>query len=378
VPPTTTKTAHSSAQNRRQPLLTVVIVNYNGWDDVKRLVGVLAESPEVRSGQIDLVIVDNASDTSIPREFTAARPGVRLILRGKNGGFAAGVNAGWRASQSPWLLVLNPDVVPEPELLGQVLTRLGRFPTGRKAPGIVGFGLRNADGSRQPSVGAFPTLVRSVWEQLIPRSRRKYQAGWRTRSGPVPWVTGACVLLNGEMLRDVGGMDEDFFLYYEEVALCLSARRRGWAVEYDPSIEVVHLHPLQSRGVSPAMRVITRHSKLLYFRKHLPRWQFKGLAAIVAAEAGVRGSWSRIRGHAADARAWSAITYVTRALREGAELRGPAIRRLAEAVASPQPRHSGDSRIDWADHSRGALASAGARLGRLGDRGQLLRKDGPA
>ena len=72
------------------------------------------------------------------------------------------------------------------------------------------------------------------------------------------------------MLDELGGMDEDFFLYYEEVALCRSARRRGWRVEYDPTVEVVHLRPLQNRPVSPKMRVITRHSKLLYFRKHLP------------------------------------------------------------------------------------------------------------
>jgi N-acetylglucosaminyl-diphospho-decaprenol L-rhamnosyltransferase len=357
--------------------LTVVIVNYNGWDHVTRLVAALAESPEVRAGECDLVIVDNASDSPIPPEFTEPRPGVRLILQGQNDGFAAGVNAGWRASQSPWLLVLNPDVVVVADLLDQVLKRLGRFPTGREAPGIVGFGLRNVDGSRQPSVGAFPTLARSLWEQLIPRSRRKYQAGWRTRSGPVEWVTGACVLLNGQMLHELGGMDEDFFLYYEEVALCLAARRRGWRVEYDPSIEVVHLHPLQNRGVSPALRVITRHSKLLYFRKHLPRWQFLVLAAIVAAEAWVRGLWSHLRGRTEAARAWTAIGYATRALRQGADLGGPAVRSLAEAVPSPGWSEPVESRSHRHDPKPPAPTRAGNWSGRVGDRQLRLRKDGP-
>ena len=108
-------------------------------------------------------------------------------------------------------------------------------------------------------------------------SRRKYQAGWRIRSGPVDWVTGACMLVNTRMITELGGMDEDFFLYHEEVAFSRSAQDRGWRVEYDPerrgrSIDI----PLQNRSVSPKMRVITRHSKLLYFRKHLPAWQFRG------------------------------------------------------------------------------------------------------
>ena len=93
-------------------------------------------------------------------------------------------------------------------------------------------------------------------------------------------------------------MDEDFFLYYEEVAFSRAAQRLGWRVEYDASVTVVHRHPLQNRAISPKMRVITRHSKLLYFLKHLPRWQFLSLAAIVSIEAAIRGLWSQAPGPA--------------------------------------------------------------------------------
>jgi N-acetylglucosaminyl-diphospho-decaprenol L-rhamnosyltransferase len=317
------------------PLLTVVIVNYNGWPDVLRLVASLAEEPEVGSGRCEVVVVDNATPGPIPVEMTVPRPGVRLFSRRENGGFAAGVNAGWRASKGPWLLVLNPDVVVPPGLLGRVTSRIEHVENdSREAPGVVGFGLRNPDGTRQPSVGSFPSLPRTVWEQLIPRSRRKYQAGWRTRSGPVDWVTGACVLVNTATLRDLGGMDEDFFLYYEEVALCRAARRLGWRVEYDSSVEVVHLHPLQNRPILPMMRVITRHSKLLYFRKHLPHWQFVGLSWIVSAEVLLRSAWSRAQGWDEDARAWRTIGEVTRRLRAGMELRGRDVLVLAEAATA--------------------------------------------
>lgn len=311
------------------PLLTAVVVNYNAWPDVCRLVAALAAAPEVAGGVCEVVVVDNASAGPVPPEFRPPPAGVRLIARDENGGFAVGVNAGWRASRSPWLLLLNPDVVAGDGLLAAVVARVGRF---ESPPGVVGFGLRNPDGTRQPSVGTFPNLARAVWEQLIPRSRRKYQAVWRTRPGPVAWVTGACVLVNAAMLGALGGLDEEFFLYYEEVALCRAALASGWRVEYDPTVEVVHLSPLQNRPVTPRMRVITRHSKLLYFRKHAPRWQFLGLCAVVAAEARVLGAWARARGRAEEVRSWRTIARVERALRGGAALGGRDVLGLADAV----------------------------------------------
>ncbi len=315
------------------PRLSVVIVNYDSWPDIHRLVSTLSDCPSVRDGRAEVLVIDNDSPGEPPEELNATPRGIRLIRREENGGFAVGVNAGWRASRAPWLLVLNPDVVPGPGFLPQVLDRVGRYagrPQGE--PGLVGFGLCNPDGSPQPSVGPFPTLFRTAWEQLIPRSRRKYQADWTIRRTGVAWVTGACVLINARMLDDVGGMDEDFFLYYEEVALCRSARDRGWSIEYDPDVSVVHLRPLQNRAISPKMRVVTRHSKLLYFRKHLPRWQFLTLCGIVGWEAAIRGAWSKRLGRREEAESWTAVAGVTRRLRDGEALVNREVRLLAESI----------------------------------------------
>jgi N-acetylglucosaminyl-diphospho-decaprenol L-rhamnosyltransferase len=317
-------------------ILSVVIVNYRSWPDVDRLVGSLVESPSVVLGNCEIVVVDNASPEPAPPTLLEPRTGLRLILQPENGGFSSGVNAGWRASSGRWILVLNPDIVADQDLIEQILERIGRFEsTTGSLPGVVGFGLRNPDGSRQPSVGVFPGLLRTVWEQLIPRSRRKYQPEWRLRPGPVDWVTGACMLLNSKMLEELGGMDEDFFLYYEEVALCRSAKGRGWSVLYDPLVSVVHLRPLQNRAISPKMRVITRHSKLLYFRKHLPPWQFAALNATVRVEARLRAIWSRARSRADEARSWRAVQRVAMLLQSGADLKGRAVLTLAEAVEEP-------------------------------------------
>ena len=331
---------------RRTPLVSVVVVNYDAWPDVARLVEALSASPEVAEGLAEVVVVDNASEGPVPPALLAPGAGVRLVLRPDNGGFAVGVNAGWRAARGPWLLLLNPDVVADPGFLGRVAAKVRDLDRrGGDAPGVVGFGLRNPDGTRQPSVGAFPNVFRAAWEQVIPRARRKYQAAWRTRPGPVPWVTGACALVNGALLSDLGGLDEDFFLYYEEVALCRSAAGRGWRVEFDPGVEVVHMRPLQNRAVSPTIRVITRHSKLLYFRKHLPRWQFLTLGAVVAAEAKGRLAWSVARKRPEEARAWRAVARIEQALRRGGSLGGRDVLALADAVrVDPAERRPGGPR----------------------------------
>ncbi len=221
----------SVTSDHASPLVSAVIVNFNSWPDVAALVASLSSSAAVTNGSCEIVVVDNASDGPVPESLATPPPGVQLILRADNGGFAVGVNAGWRAARGRWLLLLNPDVVADAELLARIVDRARGYEAAPDtAPGIVGFGLRNPDGTRQPSVGTFPTLGRTVWEQLIPRSRRKYQAGWRTKPGPVAWVTGR--VRSGQrprMLDELGGLDEEFFLYYEEVALCRSARASGLA-----------------------------------------------------------------------------------------------------------------------------------------------------
>jgi GT2 family glycosyltransferase len=368
----------------RPARLSVVIVNYRSWGDVVRLASTLAAAPELVGGQCRLIVVDNASPEPVPADFDDPPPGVQLLRLSRNQGFAAGVNAGWRSAGSPWLLVLNPDVVPGPDLLAEVLTRLDRLERedkNRGRVGVVGFGLRNPDGSRQPSVGAFPGLLRTVWEQVIPRHRRKYQPDWRVRPGRVDWVTGACMLVSSDLLAELGGMDRDFFLYYEEVALCRSAADRGWRVEYDPGVRVVHLRPLQNRPISPKMRVITRHSKLLYFRKHRPRWEFGALLGLVRVEARLRVALGKLRGQRGVVRAWRAVERVARLMAAGADPRGAAILELADAAeaSSDEPEGHPPRRVATSSQRRRRGHVPNPVVGGLrGARPVPKRKDGSA
>lgn len=326
------------------PRLTVVIVNYNGWSDVLPLLETLGDEPELLSGACQVVVVDNGSSEPTPRSPNLRRTGVDLALRPDNGGFAVGVNAGWRKSRGDWILLLNPDVEIEAGTLGRILGRIDAWETRPEgAPGIVGFGLRNADGTAQGSVGAFPNFGRFMTEQLRPRSRRKYVAPGRLRPGSVDWVTGACMVLNSRMMAELGGMDEDFFLYHEEVALCRVAHDQGWAVEHDPSVQVVHRHPLQNRPISPKMRVIIRHAKLLYFLKHVSRRQFLALARVIELEAIAKSAWAFLRRQPKERGAWGAIRRMAVEMRKGGGPRGVEVLVLAENVerskeTRPPPR----------------------------------------
>jgi GT2 family glycosyltransferase len=138
-----------------------------------------------------------------------------------------------------------------------------------------------------------------------------------------------------ECWQQLGGFDEDFFLYYEDVDLCRRARGAGWSVWYDPGVRATHFRPLHTRPVPAPLRLMTRHALLTYGAKHWPTWQFRLLGGVVWAEAGLRQLLARCRGQSDSAGHFARL----RAL-AGDMLRGRGIRarhrllRSARALAS--------------------------------------------
>ncbi|MFO0843875.1 MAG: glycosyltransferase family 2 protein [Gemmataceae bacterium] len=276
-----------------RPRLSVVVVNYLRWDDTARLVQQLRRSSAAREGDAEVVIVDNHSPPHrlIPRLRRAW--GVSLRRWKGNRGFARAVNEGCRLSQGDWVLLLNPDTTVPAGFLDDVLARIDRYAPG---VGIAGFRLHNGDGSRQLSTGRFPRLAATLTRLLLPRSVRKYTAPPGERACQVDWVTGCCLLARRDCLADVGGLDDAFFLYYEDVDLCRRARERGWSVVFDPAVSVVHHRPLHARAVPPHLRAITRHALLTYAGTHWPGWQLPFLGGVMRAEAAARRAISWWRG----------------------------------------------------------------------------------
>jgi GT2 family glycosyltransferase len=280
----------------------VVVVNYRQWERTVELTRQLLASSCARRGDAEIVIVDNHSPAHSAARRLRRQPSVSIRRWGANRGFARAVNEGCRLSQGDWFLLLNPDTTLSEGFLDGVCALADHLAETEPRAGIVGFRLRNGDGTQQLSTGPFPTFLSTLCRLGLPRRRRKYQTPWSAERARVPWVTGCCLLVRRDCLRDLGGLDERFFLYYEDVDLCLRARQHGWSVWYEPNLAVIHHHPLHCRAVPAVLRMVTRHSLLTYAAKHWPRWQFHVMTRIVRTEAMARRLLAWWYGDAPEAR----------------------------------------------------------------------------
>jgi GT2 family glycosyltransferase len=197
-----------------------------------------------------------------------------------NEGYGAAVNRAIQLTDSPYLLVLNADLLPEPGTL-RGLARLLRRLEDTSRIGVIGFRLLNPDGTRQGSVGRPISLYRTLRGLLKKRSRRKYLSLPDEGIHRAPWVTGASFLLARRCTEEIGTFDERFFMYYEDVDFCRRCWQAGWRVEYDPSIVFRHFHPYHGRPLTHRMVFLARHGLLTYFRKHRPSLEFWLLVRIM-------------------------------------------------------------------------------------------------
>src|SRR5438445_12673329 len=135
----------------RVPRVSVIIVNYRLWEETARLVGELRVSPRVRSGEVEIVVVDNHSPVHPVVKRMRRWPGVSLRRWGRNRGFAHAANEGFRLSRGRWFLLLNPDMTLTDGFLEGALAVADQLTDNDPRAGIVGFQLLNSDGSRQLS-----------------------------------------------------------------------------------------------------------------------------------------------------------------------------------------------------------------------------------
>lgn len=279
-----------------QPKLTVVIVNFCQWQNTARLTKQLRRSIACREGLAEVVVVDNDSPKSRITNKLRKLSGVRMHQFDRNTGFATAVNKGADITCGDWMLLLNPDVTVADGFLDDLISVAERYPQIDANTGVIGLKLHNRDGTLQASAGTFPTFLGTATRLALPRSRRKCQHRNGEQRQRVEWVTGGCMLLRRNCFEQLRGLDERFFLYYEDVDFCRRATEAGWSVWYEPSLSVTHHWPLHARNVPAPLRLMTRHALLTYATKHWPRWQLRLLASVVKLESRLRSAFAKQRG----------------------------------------------------------------------------------
>ena len=249
--------------------LAVIIVNYNTGDYLERCLASL----ETHRGDvgIDVLVIDNASVDGSHTRAIAAHPWARLIENRENIYLSPAWNQGIRATDAPYVLLLNPDTEWWVGTLADYVAVARAHPRA----GIVGPMIRNLDGTVYPSGRPLPSVVDAVGHGFVGPimpgnrfTRRYHMEGWdRTTEREVDWVSGACMLLPRKVFEEVGMLDESFPLFAEELDMATRLRDAGWSVLYTPDVEVLHALGV-SRGRSRRMSVMHSTSVYRYYRKH--------------------------------------------------------------------------------------------------------------
>jgi GT2 family glycosyltransferase len=246
----------------------VVVVNYRSADLTVDCLRSLAPEVSARPGTRAVVVENGSGDDSASRIGSAISANgwgdwASLVVAPKNGGFAAGNNAGiapaLASAEAPdFVWLLNPDTVVRPGALGELLDFLAEHPE----IGLAGSRLEHPDGTPQGSTYRFPTVVREfiggarvgALGKLLDRPGPGPDYVWPVvpdQPCPVDWAAGASLMVRRSVFDAVGLLDDGYFMYFEEVDFCQRALRAGWPCWYVPASRVVHLVG-QSSGVTKA------------------------------------------------------------------------------------------------------------------------------
>jgi GT2 family glycosyltransferase len=217
------------------------------WNDLKVISDCIASIYKgTRSTEFEIIVSDNGStDGSIEfihKEF----PEVRVIENGVNLRFAKGNNVGIQASRGEYILILNPDTIIHEGTLDGIVAYADKHPEG----GAFGCRVLNTDGSYQACIRPLPS-VRSEWclaLGLRPLARLsdwfhpgEYE-GWKgDTERTVGWLAGCFILIRGDLVKRLGGFDEQFFYYYEDTDLCRRVWQAGYPILYTPNLSITHL-----------------------------------------------------------------------------------------------------------------------------------------
>lgn len=249
----------------------VIIVNHNTRDELRAcLASLLRDRP---ASLKRVFVVDNASTDGSAAAVRSGWPDVDVIPLDRNAGFAAANNVALRQATAPLVLLLNSDTIVTAAAIDRLVERLLATEATAAGPRLV-----DEAGYPEVSFGSMlapaSELVQAIRVRLS-RSRgtlaSRYIRGLVSRERDADWVSGACLLVWRDAALAVGGLDERYFLYEEDVDFCAALRARGGRILFTPHAAITHLRG-RARAAAGHGTAHYDRSHLAFYDKHLPRW----------------------------------------------------------------------------------------------------------
>jgi len=271
--------------------LSVVIVSWNVRDLLRHCLQSVITGAQLSPDEgayrigdwdVEILVVDNASTDGSAEMVRDEFPQIHFLANNENRGFTAANNQGLALSRGRYLLLLNPDT----EVVGDALVTMLRYAEANREVGALGPRLLYPDGSTQSSRRRFPTFATALVESTVVQEwwqdnrilRRYYMADTADDAiQRVDWVVGACLLVRRQAFEQVGGLDEGYFMYSEELDWCRRIKAAGWEIAYLPTAAIIHHEGKSSEQVVPARHIYFQSSKVRYFRKHHGAFQAEAL-----------------------------------------------------------------------------------------------------
>lgn len=247
--------------------LAIVILSWNTSELLEKCLSTIYICKRM---DIEIQVIDNGSVDGSQQMVREKFPQVGLVVNEKNLGFSGGNNLGISLTTTPYILLLNSDAFVTDNAMESLLSIMQEHP---KA-GIVGAHLLNRDGSFQASHTRFPGL----WQEFLIltglgrlwHGRFYPSRGAEMEKGPqiVDYVEGACLMVRREAFKQAGGLNEDFFMYAEEVDWCYRMRQAGWEVWYQPEARVIHYGGASSKNRLTSREGDLYRSRVIFFKKN--------------------------------------------------------------------------------------------------------------
>jgi GT2 family glycosyltransferase len=271
--------------------VSVVILSWNTRDLLSQTLTSLYQ--QTHGVTFETIVVENGSSDGTREMIRQDWSQVRLVDLPENLGFAIGNNRAFERARGRYVLLLNSDTIVLPSTVPGLATFLDRH----SRAACVGARLRNSDGTLQRSMGSFPGLVEDfliyteLWRLPVLRAflaRRDPWWGDHDRALEIDWVKGACLMVRKTVIDQVGGFDDDHFLYAEEIDWCYRMRKAGWRVFFTPDAEVIHLGGRSAVQLGSERVVLLYESRYWFYRKHYSTWKYVVLRFVTTAVGSIR------------------------------------------------------------------------------------------